>query len=76
MDDIDSVVGLDQLPVPVPAPGDVAGGNFTVQLDWLTQQHRYVLQILVDLEWLHWRRSESGRAVLLRKTDLNLDSQG
>lgn len=54
MNDVDAIVGLDQLPVPVPAPRDVARGNFTVQLDGLTQKHSYVLQVLVYLEWLHW----------------------
>lgn len=59
MEDVDAIVGLDQLPIPVPAPRDVARGNFTVQLDGLTQKHSYVLQVLVHLEWLYWK-SEKG----------------
>lgn len=54
MEDIDAIIRLDQLPIPVPTPRDIARGNFTVQLDGLTKQHSYVLQVLVNLERLHW----------------------
>lgn len=63
MDNIDAIIRLDQLSIPVPAPRDIAGRDFTVQLDWLTQQHSYVLQVLVHLERLYWK-SEKWKSVL------------
>lgn len=51
--DVDAVVGLDQLSVPVPTAWDVPGEDFTVQLNGFTQKHGDVLQVLVDLQWFH-----------------------
>lgn len=53
MYDVDAVVGLDQLSVPVPPAWDIAWVNLTVELDGLTQQDCHILQVLVDLQWFH-----------------------
>lgn len=67
MDDGDAVAGLDQLSIPVPATRDVAGVNFTVQLEGLTQQHRDILQVLVHLQGLHCK-NEMKRGLEQKRT--------
>lgn len=51
--DIDAIIGLDKLSIPVPTARDIAWVDLTVQLDGLTQCHRHILQVLVDLQWFH-----------------------
>lgn len=58
---VETVTGLDQLCVPVPATWDVAWVNLTVQLDGFTQHHCHILQVLVHLQWFHCRWWRTGR---------------
>lgn len=51
--DVNAIIGLDQLSVPVPPAGDVAWIDLTVQLNGLTQQDCHILQVLIDLQWFH-----------------------
>lgn len=51
--DVDALAVLDQLSIPVPTAWDIAWVDLTVQFERLTQQQRYILQVLVDLQWFH-----------------------
>lgn len=51
--DVDAIIGLDQLSIPVPTSRDIAWEDLTVKGDGLTQQHFHILQVLVDLQWFH-----------------------
>lgn len=53
LQDVDAVVGLNQLSVPVPATWNIPREDLTVHLQWLAQKHCHVLQILNNLQWLH-----------------------
>ena len=64
MQDGDAVVGLDQLSVAVPASRDVAGEDLTVQLQGLAQLQGHVLQILEDLQGLHWNPEKTSKHLL------------
>lgn len=69
--DSDTVTGLDQLSIPVPATWDIAWVNLALQLDRLTQQHCYILQVLVHLQWFHWLNSmrDKNRIVIIINKD-------
>lgn len=56
MNNIDAIIGLDQLSIPVPAAWDVARVNLTMQLNRLSEPYCHILQVLVDLKWFHYRK--------------------
>lgn len=53
MYDVDAIIWLDQLSIPVPTAWDVAWEDLTVQFEWLTKLHGHILQVLEDLKWFH-----------------------
>lgn len=53
MYDVDAVVGLDQLSIPVPPAWDIPWVDLTVQLNGLAQKHGHILQVLVNLQGFH-----------------------